>query len=276
MNLKFNWTSLQAGKDPIQAFTASYTEAEDTAPVVVLVQEVWGVNSHIEDVAIRLAKAGYFVVAPDLLSLGGSRAPEVSFERIEEFKDIIDTVGFPVWGDPEKRQQVLDEMDKEKADRLLKTQEVAFSQIANRDKYVEVLKSVIGNFKSKNSDRKVGAVGFCMGGALVSALVCSDSKLDVGVSFYGSVPAQDIMQNISCPLLGIYAGEDTNVNSGIETFKQEVQKVNGDLKVVIYPGAQHGFHNDTRPSFSIDASRDAWARCLTIFSQYMGEDYSNL
>ncbi len=276
MELKFGWETVSIGETPIQAFLSSYVQVQDTAPMVILVQEVWGVNDHIEDVAIRFAKAGYSVVAPDLLSIGGVRAPEVSFARVEELKGVIDSVGFAVFGDSNKRRETLESMDPELAERIVQTQEMTFSQIAKKNEYVETIKSIIKGYKSKSNSRKVGAVGFCMGGGIVSALACSDSELDVGVSFYGGVPSEDIMGNISCPLLGIYAGEDQAVNSGIETFKKHVEAVNGDYRVVIYPGAQHGFHNDTRPAYSIDASRDAWARCLTMFSEFLGEDYSAL
>ncbi len=275
MELKFGWENLEVGDTSIQAFMSSYVQTENSAPAVVLVQEVWGVNDHMEDVAIRLAKAGYSVVAPDLLSLGGLRPHEASFERVEEIKGVIDTLGFAVFADEQKRQEAFKDMDPELVSRLIKTQEVVFSQMGKRTQYVETIKSIIAGCKANNSSRKVGAVGFCMGGGIVSTLVCSDSKLDVGVSFYGSVPTEDIMDKIGCPLLGIYAGEDPGVNSGIEPFRSKVKEVNGDYRTVIYPKVLHGFNNDTRPAYSIDAARDAWARTLTMLSEFLGENYAD-
>lgn len=120
--------------------------------------------------------------------------------------------------------------------------------------------------------KKVGVVGFCMGGRLVGRLAMSARDLDAAVAFYG-VPAlsDEDAASISAPLLAIYGETDGGFPPEVIYANREKLKAAGKAHAVfVYPGAPHAFFNDTRPHiYHADAAKDAWQRTLGWFSTYL-------
>ena len=116
---------------------------------------------------------------------------------------------------------------------------------------------------------KVGAVGFCWGGATVNNLAVNAPDLDAGVAYYGGQPKDEAdVAKIAAPLLLHYAGQDERVNAGIEAYRAAVDKAGKEFTIHIYEGAQHAFNNDTSEARYNKAAADlAWGRTIAFFKE---------
>ena len=122
----------------------------------------------------------------------------------------------------------------------------------------------------KDSNGKMGAVGFCFGGGMVNQLaVLLGADLKAGVAFYGRQAGVDDVPKISAPLLLQYAGNDQGVNAGIANYEAALKANNKVYTVHMYEGTQHGFHNDTTPRYDEAAAKLAWTRTLDWFNKYL-------
>jgi len=113
---------------------------------------------------------------------------------------------------------------------------------------------------------RVGSVGWCMGGGLSGRLACRDAQLEAAVIFYGMAPPAEELAAITCPVLGFYGADDPRITADVPTFAEAMSVAGKSFEHHLYEGAPHAFFNDTRPSYHVDAARDAWARCLTFFA----------
>jgi carboxymethylenebutenolidase len=121
-----------------------------------------------------------------------------------------------------------------------------------------------------DSTGKLGAVGFCFGGAIVNQLaVRLGADLNAGVAFYGRQAPVEEVPKISAPLLLHYAGNDQGVNAGIANYEAALKANNKVYAQHIYDGKQHGFHNDTTPRYDEGAAKLAWTRTLEWFNKYL-------
>ena len=116
---------------------------------------------------------------------------------------------------------------------------------------------------------KVGAVGFCYGGGMVSHLASRAPELAAGVSFYGGQPPAEDVARIRIPLLIHYAEKDERINAGIPAFQQALDANKVRYQLFTYPGTQHGFNNDTTPRHDKAAAELAWKRTLEFFEQHI-------
>jgi carboxymethylenebutenolidase len=121
--------------------------------------------------------------------------------------------------------------------------------------------------KRPECNGKVGAVGFCYGGGVVSFLATRAPGLDAGVSFYGGQPPAEDVAKIKAPLLIHYAEKDDRINAGIPAFEQALEKNKVKYQLFTYPGTQHGFNNDTTPRYDEAAADLAWKRTLDFFEE---------
>ncbi len=130
----------------------------------------------------------------------------------------------------------------------------------------EYMKS-LPNVKSN----RIGSVGYCMGGGLSLKLACENKELAAAVVFYGRNPSPiDLVKNIKCPLMGNYAGEDKGITEAdVNLLRDILKKYGKTYDIKIYPGAPHGFFNDTRESYRPEAAKDAWQRVLNFYSKYL-------
>lgn len=195
-------------------------------PAVLVVHENRGLNPYIEDVARRLAKAGYLALAPDGLTSKG---------------------GYP--GNDEDGRALQAEVDPE---RLMNDFFAGAEHLMGRDDVT-----------------RVGAVGFCYGGGVCNALAVAYPELGASVPFYGrQAPVQDVPR-IEVPLLLHFAELDERVNEGWPAYQAALQEHGKTHEGHIYPGVNHGFHNDSTPRYDPEAAELAWQRTLDWFARYL-------
>jgi carboxymethylenebutenolidase len=116
---------------------------------------------------------------------------------------------------------------------------------------------------------KVGAVGFCFGGVVNTLAVKMGADLAAGVPFYGAQPMAADAAKIKAPLLLNYAAMDDRIDAGIPAYEAALKAAGVPYTVYIYPGTQHGFHNDTTPRYDKAAAELAWQRTLEHFNKYL-------
>jgi carboxymethylenebutenolidase len=119
--------------------------------------------------------------------------------------------------------------------------------------------------KHPSGTGKVGAVGFCWGGARVGELAVNAPNLDAAVVYYGRQPAADQVEKIRAPLLLHYAGLDASINAGIAAFEAALKKANKRYSLHMYEGANHAFNNDTSEArYHKQAADLAWSRSIAF------------
>ena len=196
-------------------------------PAVVVVHENRGLNSYIEDVARRLAKAGFLALAPDGLSSVG---------------------GYP--GNDEEGRALQSEVD---PGRLMNDFLAAVDWLRTHDL----------------STGNVGITGFCYGGGVANAAAVAIPELKAAVPFYGRQPDPADVPRISAPILLHYAELDERVNEGWPAYEAALQEHGKTYEAHIYPGVNHGFHNDSTPRYDAEAAELAWSRTLDWFRRYL-------
>jgi carboxymethylenebutenolidase len=146
----------------------------------------------------------------------------------------------------------------------------AMQQKLDRDKLVEDFVAAVEFLQSHpGCTGKVGAVGFCFGGSVANALAVRIPDLAASVPFYGGQPDAEDVPKIKAPLLLHFAENDPRVNAGWPAY-EEALKANGvEYTAYIYPGTQHGFHNDTTPRYDEEAAKLAWERTLAFFDEHL-------
>lgn len=116
---------------------------------------------------------------------------------------------------------------------------------------------------------KVGAVGFCFGGMTVNMMAVRFPDLAAAVPFYGGQPTAEETGRIKAPLLIHYAGNDPRINGGWPAWEDALKLHGVKYEMHMYPGTQHGFHNDTTPRYDEAAAKLAWSRTLAFFKQHL-------
>ena len=153
--------------------------------------------------------------------------------------------GYP--GDEEKARQLFASLDQKKM--------------------MEDLHAAVPFLKSRaECNGSTGAVGFCFGGGVANGMAVRFPDLGAAVPFYGRQPSAADTAKIKAPLLIHYAGEDAGINAGWPTWEEALKKDKVRYTAYIYPGAQHGFHNDTTPRYDEAAAKLAWSRTLAFFN----------
>lgn len=136
----------------------------------------------------------------------------------------------------------------------------AKKNLANFVQSVEILRA------RKETNRKVGCVGFCWGGALANQLAVNSPKLNAAVAFYGRQPDAADVPKIKAPVQLHYAGLDERVNAGIPAYEEALKKAGVKYELYMYPNVNHAFHNDTSEArYNADAALHAWKRTLDFF-----------
>jgi carboxymethylenebutenolidase len=117
---------------------------------------------------------------------------------------------------------------------------------------------------------KIGAVGFCYGGGMVSFLATRLGRdLAAGVAFYGSAPSLEDVPTIKAPLLIQSAENDERINASWPQFESALKAAKVKYERHLYPGTQHGFNNDTTPRYDAAAAKLAWERTLAFFGKHL-------
>lgn len=222
---------------PIPAYRA-LPAGGNKRPLVLVVQEIFGVHEHIKDVCRRLAKLGYCAIAPSLYYRQGDVTKLASFDEI---RPIVAKV-------PDA--QVMSDLDAARA-------------WAVKAGWAD--------------DGKVGITGFCWGGRIVWLYAAHSPSLKAGVAWYGrlvgdkseNTPAHpvDLAPRIKTPVLGLYGGQDAGIPvATVEQMKQALGS-NSPSAFQVYADAPHAFFADYRPSYREAAAKDGWERLLSWFKQ---------
>lgn len=199
-------------------------------PAVMVCHENRGLNEHIRDVARRLAKAGYVGIALDMLSRQGGTEAAGGASRAPGLLSNIPP------------QQFVNDF---KAG-------LAFLQ----------------TYPSVAPDR-IGMTGFCFGGGVTWRCATQIPELKAAVPFYGPNPPLADVPNIQAAVLAIYAEQDRRINAGIEAIESAMQENDKTFKKIIYPNANHAFHNDTSSRYVAEAAKDAWNQTLAWFAEHL-------
>jgi carboxymethylenebutenolidase len=148
--------------------------------------------------------------------------------------------------------------DEEKAVQL-------FSQL-DPVKRMEDLAAAADYLKARpDSTGKIGAVGFCFGGTTVNAIATRMPDLAAAVPFYGGQPTAENAAKIKAPLLIHYAANDERINAGWPAYEAALKAAGVKYEMFMYPGTQHGFHNDSTPRYDEAAAKLAWSRTMAFF-----------
>ena len=116
---------------------------------------------------------------------------------------------------------------------------------------------------------KVGITGFCEGGGVARAAAVAFPELACAVPFYGRQPKAEDVARIQAPLLLHYAALDKGINEGWPAYEAALQASHKTYEAYIYPGVNHGFHNDSTPRYDKAAADLAWGRTLGWFEKYL-------
>jgi carboxymethylenebutenolidase len=204
----------------------------DKFPVVLVIHENRGLNPYTEDVARRLAVAGFMALAPDAL--------------------------WPLGGYPS--------VDKEGAGADEKAAGM-FKQLDGRKTFEDFVAGAEFLLKHPQSTGKLGAVGFCFGGGVVNRLAVRMPQLAAGVPFYGDAPAVEDVPKIKSALLLNFAEQDPRINDRWPAYEAALKANNIKYEAYTYPKTNHGFHNDTTPRFDEGAAKLAWQRTIDHFNK---------
>ncbi|MBY8092597.1 dienelactone hydrolase family protein [Vibrio fluvialis] len=121
-----------------------------------------------------------------------------------------------------------------------------------------------------NCTGKLGAVGFCFGGYVVNMLAATiPDKLDAGVPFYGTPAAESLRNNVKGPLLIHFAELDQRVNASWPDYEKVLQANKVPYEAIVYPGVNHGFHNDSTARYNEEAAESAWGKTLIFFDSHL-------
>jgi carboxymethylenebutenolidase len=265
MQLDSGWSDFTSDGQDCAAFRARPAATTERLPAVLLIQEIWGVDDHIQDLAGRVATAGYATLAPDLYSLGG-RPAALQPPRVAAVKAFLNSLPVGTWWNEAARQEALAGLPAGERSAVAESLGALFAP-RDRDALVALLGDACAALRDDPAgDGRVAAVGWCMGGGLAARLACAEPALAGAAIFYGEPAPDDLVSRIACPVIGFYGGEDPRITDTVPAFAATMKAAGKDYEPHVYPGAPHAFFNDTRPSYTVAAARDAWARLLAFFA----------
>lgn len=219
-------------------------EGSGPFPVVIVVNEIFGLHAYIQDVCRRLAKQGYVAFAPGYFARAGDPAVMTDFPEImavvratPHAQVMADTGAALTWLDAQPWADI----------------------------------------------SRAGITGFCWGGTVVW-MACAAYDFKAGAAWYGRLvaPAQnaeadrawpvDIAGELRCPVLGLYAAADQGIPlESIEQMRAALAAAGRtDSEIIVYPGTGHGFHADYRPTFNASSASDGWNRMSALFTARLG------
>jgi carboxymethylenebutenolidase len=234
---------IESGGQRIEAFLCRPKE-EGRRGSVIVIQEIFGLNDHIKDIACRCAKAGYNGLAINFFTREGKPpSVEEGFPKLFEFVSKIPDA------------QVLGD-----------------------------IQAGAGFLRGRSdSNGKVGVAGFCWGGRFSMLAAAGVPDLNAAVAYYGRIRLApnadrakqphgpiDLVDKMNAPLLGHFGAQDRGIPvADVEALRDELKKHGKTAELHIYEGANHAFNNDTRESYNADAARLAWKRTLEWYDKYL-------
>lgn len=249
-------------------------KAAESLPGIIVIQEIGGVNEHIEDVTRRFAAAGYAALAPDLFVVGGARPAALTPERIKKAMNFMRQLPPAAWGNTSVRDTELARLPEIDRKEINETFGSLFTGPGRLLEYLPHLRKAVHHLRTEQPEtknQKVACVGFCMGGGLSALLACEEPEISGAAVFYGNTPPVDKIPSINCPVIGFYGANDQRVNPGIPVFEEAMLKAGKSYEHYIYEGANHAFFNDDGYSYNVRAVRDSFVRLLTFFHKTLSD-----
>jgi len=218
----------------LPAYFARPTGQDQGLPVMLVVQEIFGVHEHIRDICRRLAKLGYLAIAPELYFRQGN--PAASSDITTILSTIVSKVA---------DQQVMQDLDAT----------LAWAGLHGGDL------------------KRAAITGFCWGGRISWLYAGHKPSLKAGIAWYGKLvgehgpmtPTQptDLAASLAVPVLGLYGGQDGSIpQDSVNAMRTALQQGHSGSQIVVYPDAGHAFNADYRPSYNAAAAQDGWQRML--------------
>ena len=220
----------------------AHPEAQGRYPVVVVISGFTGNSDHHKDVVRRFAHAGYYAIAPELYHREGG----MQGKNFQEMGAIASKV---------TRKQYLGDI-------------AAAADYAKQQAWAR-------------PDR-IGATGFCGGGALALHVAAEYPGVNAVVPWYGhlkrtypdapGVDAFSLASKLTMPVLGLYGAADTGITKeDVKGFEADLKKTNRNVEFILYEGAPHAFFSDDRPqNYKKEAAEDGWKRCIAFFDKHLG------
>ncbi len=223
----------------IPAYRAQPNTGENF-PIVLVIQEIFGVHEQIQDVVRRFAKFGYLAIAPELFVRQGDVS---KLSNVDEIRVIVAKV-------PDA--QVISDLDS--------TVDWA-------------VKSAKGNAS------RLGITGFCWGGRITWLYAAYNPQLKAGVAWYGRLVGNateltpkhpiDVASTLKVPVLGLYGGKDTGIPlDTVEQMRDRLKSSSSKSEIIVYPDAPHAFFADYRPSYRKREALDGWQKLQAWFKQH--------
>ena len=269
MAIKAGWIEYGGEK----GYFAVPEKAAEPLPAIIVIQELFGVNDHIEDVTRRFAAAGYAALAPDLFVTNGARPAALTPRRIEKAMKFMRQLSPAAWGNPAMRDAELTKLPEPDRTEIGETFGKLYSGGPDRlAGYMPRLRAAVRHLRTgqqETKEQKVACVGFCMGGGLSALLACEEPEISGAAVFYGSTPPADKIPSIRCPVIGFYGGNDQRINAGIPMFEEAMRAAGKSYERFVYEGANHSFFNDGGQSYNVKAVRDSFVRLLTFFHKIL-------
>jgi len=122
-------------------------------------------------------------------------------------------------------------------------------------------------YNHQDTNKKIGAVGFCYGGGVCNALAVAYPELSASVPFYGSQARSEDVKKIKTPLMLHYAEFDERINKGWPEYEAALKSNKKKYQAYIYKGCNHGFHNDSTPRYDEKNANLAWKRTVNFFRE---------
>ena len=221
----------------------AHPEKNGKFPVVLVIQEIFGIHEHIKDVCRRLAKQGYFAIAVDHYYRQGDVTQMTDNQEI--FSKVVNHV-------PDS--QVMSDLDC----------------------------AVVFAAASGHADtQKIAVTGFCWGGRITWTYCVHNPKVKAGVAWYGRLVAAskaplqpaypvELAGNLRVPVLGLYGAEDAGIPvAHVEQMREALKTAGNSVsQIILYDGAPHAFYADYRPSYRQAAADDGFSRMLAWFKLY--------
>ncbi|MBV9569786.1 MAG: dienelactone hydrolase family protein [Alphaproteobacteria bacterium] len=219
-------------------------KGKSNLPLVLVVQEVFGIHEHIRDICRRFANLGYYAIAPSL---------------------------YARYGDPGK-------YDMSTAQQLVKD---IVSKVPDREVMSDLDAAV--NFAGKDGAdaKRLGITGFCWGGRIVWLYSAHNPQVKAGVAWYGQLRSPqppdarrpkyplDLVGDMHAPVLGLYGGKDKGISQAdVAAMNAALQKAGKESKLEIFADAEHGFFADYRPSYNAMDAQQGWRELLAWFRKY--------